>query len=236
MRLGRNAELLLLDGHQYGDDYVCGFKIPPQPCPQADDPDLTLLGARQKRWLKQRLERSPAAWKLLGNSVMMMSLDFAPGVPFNPGQWDGFTAERRELMEHVLARRIDGVAVLSGDIHTFFAGQVTTSGRSDAPAAATEFVGGSISSEGISQGVAAAMGLPKDSDFVPLVTDRIESTNPHIDYVDTERRGYGVLEARPQELLLSFRSPLSVLTPRSEVETLASFRVARGDPRVEQTA
>jgi phosphodiesterase/alkaline phosphatase D-like protein len=227
--LGGNAELLLLDLHGYGDDYVCGFQIPPQPCPEADDPSLDLLGERQRNWLYRRLAESPATWKVIGSSVMMMSLDVAPGTSFNPGQWDGFTAERKNLMEHVLAEEIDGVTVISGDIHTFFAGQVTTTGRATGTAAATEFVGGAISSEGINQGVAEAFGLPEDTD-VSVIAGLLQGTNPHYRYLNTARRGYGVLECRPDELLVTFRSPQSVAVQQSPTETLATFRVTPDNP------
>ena len=234
IRLGRHAELMLLDLHGYGDDYVCGFQIPPQPCPAADDPSLTLLGAEQKEWLKRRLSASQATWKVIGSSVMMMSLDFAPGTSFNPGQWDGFTAERRELMQHVLDEEIGGVTVVSGDIHTFFAGEVTTTGRVTGTAAASEFVGGAISSEGINQGVAEAAGLPEDTD-VSVITGLLAGTNPHFEYLETSRRGYGVLECGPDELKVAFRAPQSVLVEQSPVETIAEFTVAPDDPTVHQT-
>jgi len=46
-------------------------------------------------------------------------------------------------------------------------------------------------------------------------------------------KGYGVLEARPDELLVHYRAVESTQTPRSRAFTLASFRVASGTPRVE---
>ena len=88
-----------------------------------------MLGSAQKRWLKRGLRRSGATWKLLANSLMMMSLDLYPGQAFNWSQWDGFHAEREELMGHLLGHGIGGVSAFSGDIHTFFSGSVTTSGR-----------------------------------------------------------------------------------------------------------
>ena len=234
IKLGRHAELILLDLHGYGDDYPCGFQIPPMPCPEAENPSLTMLGKRQRRWLKRRLARSQATWKVVGSSLMMMSLDLGPNVPFNPSAWDGYVAERGELMQHILDKEIGGVAVVSGDIHTFFAGQVTTTGRSDGAAAASEFVGGAISSEGINQGVAEALGLPEDTD-VSIIAGQLAATNPHYEYLDTKRRGYGVLECGPDELRVTFRSPQTVLTPQSEVETLAEFVVDPNDPTVHQT-
>ncbi len=48
------------------------------------------------------------------------------------------------------------------------------------------------------------------------------------------RRGYGVLEARADELRVAYRSPRSVVTPTSKADTLASFRVKSGSARVER--
>jgi phosphodiesterase/alkaline phosphatase D-like protein len=56
--------------------------------------------------------------------------------------------ERREILEHVSSRGVQDIAFLTGDIHTFFAGEVGTDGRGP-ESVATEFVGGSISSLGI---------------------------------------------------------------------------------------
>ncbi len=233
IRLGRDAELFLLDLHSYGSDYQCGFAIPPRPCPQADDPSLMMLGPEQKQWLKTGLVRSGATWKVLASSLMMMSLDLFPGQAFNYSQWDGFAVERRELMEHILANEIDGVTVISGDIHTFFAGSVTTTGRADGERAATEFVGGAISSEGIAQGVSEALGLPEDSPATGLVTQRLRETNQHYSFVDTEHRGYGVLELTADEMRVDLRGPETVLEPTSAMRTWATLRVTPERPVAE---
>ena len=220
--LGANADVLLLDERQYRDPLLCE---PVQPCPQATaEPPRTLLGEAQKRWLKDELERSRATWKLVANQVMIMALDLPTGVPINADQWDGYAAERREILEHVLAKDIENVAWLTGDIHTFFAGTVTTSGRTGAPAAATEFVAGSITSEGIAE----------EFNNQNLVSDRIREPNPHLAYVDTKERGYAVIEARPDELLVDFRHPETVFAPQSPVRTLASFKVAAGSTEVQR--
>ena len=236
IRLGAAADLVLLDLHSYGSYFVCGFAIPPPPCPQADDPALTMLGDEQKAWLKRELEASRATWKLLGNSLMMMSLDLYPGQAFNYGQWDGFPSERRELMQFLLDKGIGGVSAFSGDIHTFFAGTVTTTGRSTGTPAATEFVGGSITSEGIAQGVAEALGLPENDSTSVVVTDRLRQSNPQYEFVDTTHRGYAVAEATADELRVDLRGPQTVLEPKSEISTWASLRVGADNPTVVETA
>ncbi len=60
-----------------------------------------MLGERQKAWLKDRLAASDATWKVLANQIMLMALDLPLGNPINPDQWDGYAAERAELMQFV---------------------------------------------------------------------------------------------------------------------------------------
>jgi alkaline phosphatase D len=234
--LGGNAEVFLLDTRQYRDEQPCG-DVTIQPCDPADreNPARTLLGPAQKAWLKGGLERSTAAWKIVANQVMIMSLDVPARSPVNPDQWDGYAAERRELLEHVSARGVKDVTFLTGDIHTFFAGNVTPSGREGAPPVdgvpvATEFVGGSVTSEGIGDdfrlneaGVAGELSTEAG----------VRANNPHIKAADLIHRGYGVLEATQQELKVRFRAVRSVAEPRSEVFTTKEFRVARGSANVE---
>jgi alkaline phosphatase D len=216
LSLGGMVDLFLLDLRQYRDDQPCD-DTPAVPCPEASDPRRTLMGAAQKRWLKDGLEGSRAAWKLLGSSVEMMAWDGVPGMPVNPDGWDGYAAERRELLTHVRDRGIRDVTVLTGDIHTFVAGDVSPSGRGDEAPVATEFVGGSVTSVFTDE---------------PLANE-MRRSNPHWKFVEFTRRGYGVLEARPEELRVDFRAPTTTTTPDAPVETLARFSVRRGRPEVE---
>jgi len=233
--LGRNADVLLLDQRQYRSDQPCGDATAPPPgtCSEKDAPDRTMLGAEQKAWFKEALAGSRATWKIVGNQLQMMSLDYARGQPLIVDSWDGYTAERRELGEFIRDRKIQNVSYLTGDIHTYFAGNVTPSGREGPgqPAAvATEFVGGSITSEGI----ADRQGGEQFRDQLAAALDTGSGTqNPQIKYSNQSEKGYGVLEARPDELLVQFKSPQTVRSPQSNIFTLQRFRVASGVPNVE---
>jgi phosphodiesterase/alkaline phosphatase D-like protein len=138
--------------------------------------------------------------------------------------------ERREVLEHVANRGVKDVAFLTGDIHTFFAGEVGTDGRGP-ESVATEFVGGSISSLGIPESVESVTNIPADAAF--QVTQNFRTANPHLKYDDQKRRGYGVVEAAANELRVEFRA-VEALRRSTAAERLARFRVARGSPRVEQ--
>jgi alkaline phosphatase D len=218
IRLGGIADVLILDERQYRSDQTCN-DIPGIPCPDDGGPDHTLLGRPQMEWLKGSLSSSSATWKLLASSVELMSWDSSPGVPLNRDGWDGYPRDRAEVGEHVIAEGIDGVSVLTGDVHHFAAGTVTTTGRTTGEPWATEFVGGSITSPFLDGpfGEAAEGGLV---------------TNPHQVFQNFARRGYGVLDASPETLRVRYRSPKTIEERTSEIETLAEFTVDLGSHEV----
>jgi alkaline phosphatase D len=114
------------------------------------------------------------------------------------------------------------VAFLTGDIHTFFAGKITPSGRE----VATEFVGGAITSQGIADQYGdGAAAFPAEA--------VVAANNPHLKLGDQQYQGYGVPEARPDERLVQYKAPRTVKTPTASSFTLARFRVARGTPSVQ---
>ncbi len=223
--LGGMADVFLTDQRQYRDLQPCDDAFL-APCGDANTPGRTYLGAEQKAWFKKAVVDSRARWKLVGNGLMIMSLDSAPNVPVNVDSWDGYAAERQEILEHFKANGVKNLSFLTGDIHTFFAGNVTTTGRSDGQPIGTEFVGGSITSLGLEDILPAAT--------VPVVQSGITVTNPHLAYANFSRRGYAVVECRPDVMKVQFRSPADTKTRDAAVSTLASFRVVDGVPTVER--
>jgi alkaline phosphatase D len=230
LRLGRHAELFLLDERQYRSDQPCGDQFFVA-CPEAEQGDQTLLGAEQKAWLKDRLAASGASWKVVGNQLMIMALDTAGGAPINKDQWDGYGRERREILGFVQDRGIRDVTFVTGDIHTFFAGDVGIDGRGP-ESVATEFVGGSLTSLGIPELVQGTSGLPLTPDQITTVTGQLRTVNPHLKYDEQESRGYGVLTASEGELRVEFKA-VDALRRSTDARTIGSFRVARGEPRVQ---
>ena len=242
VKLGHTAELLLLDQRQYRGEQPCGNSIPPTPpCTDAerDDPERTFLGDDQMAWLKRRLRSSKATWKLIGNQAMIMAFDVPVTQPINVDQWDGYGADRAEVMAHIAQHEIENVSFLTGDIHTFFAGNISESGRQTVPGTpaslATEFVTGSMTSLGIPETINATTGVPLPPPLQALIADSalLKANNPHFSYSNTARRGYGVVKATADKLEVEFRSPATTLAPQAEIETLQAFEVEAGTPEVQ---
>jgi alkaline phosphatase/alkaline phosphatase D len=149
----------------------------------------------------------------------MFSIDTAPGQHLNPDQWDGYQVERAEILEHLRDKGTKNIAVLTGDIHTFFAGTVTTTGNSAGVPVATEFVGGS----------ATSLGIPETFDVPPTIFDAVRASNPHIAYSNFAERGYGILELGRDAATCEFKA-VDARTPSSRSTSLAKFAVTDGQP------
>jgi phosphodiesterase/alkaline phosphatase D-like protein len=229
LRIGANVELFLLDERQYRGEQPCGDALLTV-CNDLNTP-RSFLGRRQMEWLKQGLASSRAAWKLVGNQLMIMALDL-PAVPgLIKDQWDGYGAERRELMGFIRDRGIEDVSFLTGDIHTFFAGNVGVDGHGPS-SYATEFVCGSVTSPGVPETVAATAGLPLPTDVTLLITNQLKIFNPHIKFDDQRSRGYAIVEASEQQLDVAFKG-VDAKVKGAKPRVLRQLRVERGTPRVQ---
>ena len=97
---------------------------------------------------------------------------------------------------------------------------------------ATEFVGGSVTSLGVPETVESTGGAPIPREQSTLLTNNFRTTDPHIKYTEQQSRGYGILEARPGELLVEFKG-VDAMTKGAPARSLGRFRVASGSQRVE---
>lgn len=227
LRLGQLVDLFMIDDRQYRDAQPCGDSNL-TPCADAGAPGRTMLGVEQKAWLKDAMRRSPAAWKVLVNGDMLMGLDTpAPGSPKFVDTWDGYAAEREELVSYWLKEGIENVVVVTGDDHDNYAGIVTTTGHADGVPGAVEFVVPSVTSDNTSELIGGS-----DAGGV-LAEQNARSINKHLTYVDQRHHGYCVLEATAEALTVDFKHTASRTDPASEVSTAARFRVPRGQLAVE---
>ncbi|HQY47453.1 MAG TPA: alkaline phosphatase D family protein, partial [Usitatibacteraceae bacterium] len=97
-----DVDFFLLDGRFHRD----AEKAPA-------DPAKAMFGAAQVRWLKEGLERSSAAFKVVASGSQLLSQN-ANGVTSG---WHSYEGERRPFLEWLAASRIPGVILLSGDRH-----------------------------------------------------------------------------------------------------------------------
>jgi alkaline phosphatase D len=222
MQLGGLVELFFTDQRQYRDPQPCN-DVQLQACADDDNPARTMLGSKQKTWFKKALNGSKSPWKLWASEVMLMSVDASPGQHSNHDSWDGYGAERKEILEGFLAAGGKNLVALTGDIHTFFAGDLGTNGESTGQPVGVELVGGS----------ATSFGLPEELGVPSSALAALAGADPHIKFFDFDKRGYAVVEASKKELTAEFKS-VDTMTKGAKPVSLAKFQVNSGTPAVNQ--
>jgi len=84
----------------------------PQKCLDAiNDPDRTMLGARQLRRFKDDIGSSKATFKVIFNEVPIQQFY---ALPYD--RWEGYESERKELLRF-LAKNVDNAVFLTTDVH-----------------------------------------------------------------------------------------------------------------------
>ena len=179
-----------------------GAKVPN---PSKDQPPQTLLGATQKAWFKDHLRASTATWKIWGSSQATLEQRADPenlpagltkqkwptGRFANVGGGDFGSAwvERGEIYDLVRDAKITGFAIVSGDLHSFWAGYASAQlppGKFEP--VGLSFTGGSMSSVG--GGEANEYSIKKDDKFRPLyLADRPGAPKPEHTYNMMLRHG-----------------------------------------------
>jgi alkaline phosphatase D len=208
---GRLVDLHMLDTRQYRSDQ-CGDGTDIGPVCDEGMTSATVLGRRQERWLARGLRKSRARWNMIGNQIVMQQWRFAPGnTVWNLDQWDGYPAARARLFEQ-LAQAGGTPVVLTGDVHSSWAGALATD--LDDPSSSilgTEFVGPGI----------ASTPSPVLAGVIPTVM----GNSPHLRWAEGTKRGWVRHEITPDEWRAEYRLVDNGLVPGSPVQTAATFTV-----------
>lgn len=113
---------------------------PPPGCREAiADPNRTLLGGHQKALFKQALLTSTATFKFVVNPVPIQQYYFWPY-----DRWEGYAAERAEILNFIRIHRLANVIFLTTDAHASLMNEVFLDRFTDPTPVAYEAVTGPI--------------------------------------------------------------------------------------------
>ncbi len=222
---GDLASFHILDDRQYRSPMACpdpmkgggSRTLAISECEQLQDPQRSLLGAEQEAWLLAELAQSRARWNIIAQQTLFTPKhspkEDEPGAArriWTDG-WDGYPFSQAALMQALARPELSNPLIIGGDIHANVVANVQADPWAGSPIVAAEVCGTSMSSQGWPQ-------------------ERYDATlreNPHLLYGRSDRRGYALVEVgRDAEVQL--RSPQTVKTPTSPVETLGRFVVEDG--------
>jgi alkaline phosphatase D len=201
LSFGKNVDLFIMDQRSYRANQPCDDAVV-APCADYDQP-RDFLGRTQMSWLKDGLSKSKAKWKVMANEVTIMPTRVLGGANYTYDNWVGYPQEREELLTHIRDEKISDVVFVTGDIHTFIAGDVRTGDGSTGETVATELVGGSITSQSLGEtdldagGGTKIQGNDKNPATAPALIDALRGINPQVDNADFDHHGFGSVTASP---------------------------------------
>lgn len=215
---GDLARFHILDTRQYRSRQACGDGI--KNCPEAAEQNRTMLGDAQERWLFDGLSRSGTQWNIPANQTMMTKTDGMPGVEeaYAMDNWPGYEHSRVRLCEFLEARKPSGPIVITGNNHHHFVADLKADFRNpNAPAAATEMLGTSISSGG------DGPPRPRTEQWLAALPE-----NPQVKYF-ADIRGYVVCRLGRDQCQANFRG-VRVTVPDQPLDPGARFLVEQRRP------
>ena len=124
-RFGNLCDLMMLDTRLHGRSQQVADR---KDKAAIEATDRSLLGADQAAWLAEELTASRLAgtrWRVLGQQCMFGQLPDAEGYVLNTDQWDGYPHARRAVLDQLRTEGIDNTVILTGDIHTAWAMDIT---------------------------------------------------------------------------------------------------------------
>lgn len=183
-----------------------------------------MLGAEQAGWFAETLKRSAERqhWQVIGQQVLVSELllpDLGPvldvdkasrrlgedrveavlemggsGMPMLWDTWDGYAPARRRFLERLDTDAVSPV-VLTGDIHTSIAGDLSLADRSSNTA--VELVTTSISSPGFDTYLPTREG--------EQLAQAFRDANPALRWFETSKRGWLRVDLTPARMTASWR-------------------------------
>lgn len=225
LRFGTLADLVVLDLRSYRDLQLQS----PQPYAEAANPARTMLGAAQKSFLESELAR-PARWKLVANSVQMMTVNYPAGFyPTGNGTfrnvdaWDGYTAERTAVLTRAASASADTV-FLTGDIHSTWAADLPVGGRS----VATEFVCTSVTSDNLNE----ILSLPPRSPASLRFEQGVRALSPDVRLLEFDSHGASVVDVTADRVQCDWFYVSDRTDPAATISAAYSAQTVHGSRRV----
>ncbi|MGB2693712.1 MAG: alkaline phosphatase D family protein [Dehalococcoidia bacterium] len=150
-----------------------------------NDPARTMLGAEQKQFLLDALQNSDATFKFIVNPVPISELI---ALPYD--RWEGYRAERDEILRFIGDNDIKNVVFLTTDFHANIISDVRLNLATQP--VAVEAVAGPIAHNTLGQDIAEQQG----KDAIPAFEALLQQV-PRAECVHLDAFAYGLVEVDP---------------------------------------
>ena len=267
IRYGNLMDLFMIDSRLEGRDQQINDPF----APELQDTNRTMLGSEQKSWLLEQLESSVAKWKMIGNQVVfapvnvgwiaLIDSDTTTGYSLAQGlaqdMWNGYPAERTQILDFIQQKEIDNIVVLTGDLHVtlaldvadppvdvafqdlpgygatpFYTPNNSYNAETGEGSLLVEFASPSITSDNYDErfGILSAIGIQLlvNKEINFPPLPNLGVANPHLKYPDLINHGYYILDVKPDSAQASFYFS-DILTIEEEEEFGQAWYTKDGD-------
>jgi alkaline phosphatase D len=230
IRVGGLADIMLLDIRSRRDQ--------PALEPEMSEPGRTMLGAEQKQWLFSELDSSGADWRLvaspsimhrtwrddagepLHNALLKLKLMDEDGEGPDEDQWDGYPAERREVLERF--QQVEDLLVLSADIHVSDASEITLD---DGAAVVPEVTSPSLTSQNLDE----KLKVDQRAEIVQESERAFVEAFDHVHWCEMASHGYVVCDVDTDRVRAEWWHVDGVLERLPGERCAAAYELRRGE-------
>ena len=176
-----------------------------------------MLGKAQEAWLASGLaldakvgigSQAAPPWRVIAQSTLLARIEPPTGrnrTIWTDG-WEGYPFARQRLLDSFKAQPALHPVVLSGDVHLNVVAQIE--------GVATEFCGTSLTSQ---------------TSWRPEREPSFYADNPHVSYLNSEKRGYALAEVTPKRWTTTLMGTEDVGDAASATKPIGQFAVERGN-------
>ena len=239
---GTLMRLIMTDERLYRSPHPCGEGTVGQRylaafCGKMEE--TTMLGPEQLDWFLKELESSHkdgVIWKIHGNEVCISQMIFGTSSTgqisyLNLDQWDGYDGERKKIFNFIKEKQIRNYVAVTGDLHTFVAGELYDDFFNPKEKVGVEFTATSITS--------ANLGslLRLDEKTLESIENKLLEFNRNLKFFNSHYHGYAICDVTPDEIVVEFWRVSSIEEPeveKTEKILLKKFRVRKDTNTIEE--
>ena len=220
MAWGQLVDIWTLDCRQYRSYHACadplrgGGRVVAG-CNELDEPNRSMLGMEQEKWLSQGLVDSKRQWKIVAQATQLSStaIQTPLGQATYTDAWDGYPQSRKRIMQNITQAKLQDVVTLGGDVHMNVAANLRVQPNQEkSPVVASEFISTSITSRGLDESVLST----------------IRANNADLLHARSDERGFALIEVSPSGVQCEFRTTPFPANAKASLSVQATYVVKSG--------
>ncbi|KAG8754438.1 hypothetical protein FRC12_011190 [Ceratobasidium sp. 428] len=232
-QVGKLLDLTMLDTRQYDRDLTDVYYNTGSVNQIHKGENRSIMGLKQEKWLNDQLLSSKnrgAVWRVIGQQVVFTQLNEL-GM-FNLDSWDGYTANRKRILDLLYKKKIDNTVILSGDSHANWVSDLaypndttTYNPTSGQGAIGVEFAGTAVSSP-------SPLGAGVSPTTADAVSKQLVAVNADLHWSEGSWRGFFTLSLAAKNLTARYYAMKNLNSTNTDAFLSAEFHVTAGANRL----